>query len=66
MSLYAAIDLHSTKGVLAVIDQADTPIRQRRLPNELPAILKELEPFHDEISGVVVESTYNCIGSSMS
>lgn len=59
MSLYAAIDLHSTNSVLAVTDETDAPLRQRRLPNELPAILKELEPFRDEIVGVVVESTYN-------
>ncbi|MFC5491436.1 IS110 family transposase [Dokdonella soli] len=59
MSLYAAIDLHSTNSVLAVIDEADQPLRQRRLPNELPAILKELEPFRDEVAGIVVESTYN-------
>lgn len=59
MSLYAAIDLHSTNSVLAVLDEADRVVRQRRLPNALPAILKELEPFRDEIQGVVVESTYN-------
>lgn len=59
MSLYAAIDLHSTNSVLAVLDESDRPLRQRRLPNELPVILKELEPFHDEIAGIVVESTYN-------
>lgn len=59
MSLYAAIDLHSTNSVLAVIDETDRPLRQRRLPNELPAILKELEPFRDELEGIVVESTYN-------
>jgi transposase len=29
------------------------------LPNELPAILKALEPFHDELVGTAVESTYN-------
>ena len=59
MSLYAGIDLHSNNSVLAVIDEPDRVLRQRRLPNELPAILKELEPFHDELVGVVVESTYN-------
>jgi transposase len=59
MSLYAAIDLHSTNSVLAVLDEHDQPVRQRRLPNELPAILKELEPFRDEVTGIVVESTYN-------
>ena len=59
MSLYAAIDLHSSNSVLAVIDEANRPLRQRRLPNDLPVILKELEPFHDELAGIVVESTYN-------
>ena len=59
MSLYAAIDLHSTNSVLAVIDETDHPLRQRRLPNELPAILNALEPFHEELEGIVVESTYN-------
>lgn len=59
MSLYAGIDLHSNNSVLAVIDETDTSVRQRRLPNELPVILKNLEPFRDELRGVVVESTYN-------
>lgn len=59
MSVYAAIDLHSNNSVLAVLDENDRVLRQRRLPNELPAILRELEPFRDELSGVVVESTYN-------
>ena len=56
MSVYAAIDLHSNNSVLAVLDESDRVLRQRRLPNELPAILRELEPFHDELAGVVVES----------
>ena len=59
MSVYAAIDLHSSNSVLAILDETDRPLRQCRLPNELPAILKQLEPFHDEVAGVVVESTYN-------
>jgi transposase len=62
MSLYAAIDLHSSNSVLAVLDETDKPLRQRRLPNQLPAILKELEPFRDELVGIVVESTYNWYG----
>lgn len=59
MSVYAAIDLHSNNSVLAVVDENDRVLRQRRLPNELRVILRELEPFHDELAGVVVESTYN-------
>jgi len=56
MSLYAAIDLHSGNAVLAVSDENDRVLRQRRLPNELPTILKDLEPFRDEITGIVVAS----------
>jgi transposase len=59
MALYAAFDLHSTNSVLAVIDEDDRLLRRRRLSNELPAVLRELEPFRDELAGIVVESTYN-------
>jgi hypothetical protein len=59
MTLYAAIDLHSSNSVLAVIDECDHVVRQCRLPNELPTILKALEPFRDELAGTAVESTYN-------
>lgn len=59
MSLYAAIDLHSNNGVLAVIDGDDRVLLERRLPNELPAVLGALEPFRASLAGVAVESTYN-------
>ena len=59
MSLYAAIDLHPTNSVLAVIDENDQPLREGCFPNDLPTILKALEPFRDELAGVTVESTYN-------
>lgn len=59
MRLYAAIDLHSSNGVLAVIDEHDQLLRRRRLPNELSAVLGELEPFRKKLEGIVVESTYN-------
>ena len=47
MKLYAAIDLHSTV------------IYQKRLPNDLALILKELSVYQSELQGIVVESTYN-------
>ncbi len=31
----------------------------QRLANHLPTILEQLAPYHAEITGVVVESTYN-------
>jgi hypothetical protein len=37
MSLYAAIDLHSSNSVLAALDETDKPLRQRRLPRAFRA-----------------------------
>lgn len=59
MALYAAIDLHSTNHVLAVIDEQDRLLLRQRLSNDLATTLRELEPFRDEVTAVVVESTYN-------
>jgi hypothetical protein len=50
-----------SNGLFAVIDKADVPLRQRRLPNDSLAILKRLELFRDEIAGVVVESAYKLV-----
>ena len=59
MSIYAGIDLHSTNSVVAVIDQSGKRLHRRRYPNDLPGILKSLEPFKGELESVVVESTFN-------
>jgi transposase len=59
MKLYGAIDLHSTNNVTVVIDEQDRVAYQKRLPNDLALILKELSGYQSELQGVVVESTYN-------
>jgi transposase len=59
MKLYAAIDLHSTNYDTVVIDEQDRVIYQKRLPNDLALILKELSVHQSELQGIVVESTYN-------
>lgn len=59
MKLYCGIDLHSNNHLICLIDQDDTIIVQKRLPNSLEATLELLMPYHDKISGVAVESTYN-------
>jgi transposase len=59
MKLYAGIDLHSNNNYLAVIDDQDKRLYQKRLPNKPDVILAELDPFHERISGIVVESTFN-------
>ena len=59
MKLYAGIDLHSNNSVIAVIDEQDRVVFQKRLPNELERILLALASFKQWLIGVVVESTYN-------
>jgi transposase len=59
MKLYAGIDLHSNNSVIAVIDEQDRVVFQKRLPNELERILLALASFKQWLMGVVVESTYN-------
>src|SRR5215207_7789609 len=59
MKLYAGIDLHSNNSVLAIIDDQDRVMFQKRLPNELERILLALASFQPWLVGVVVESTYN-------
>ena len=65
MTLYAAIDLHSNNGVLSIIDDDDRVQFERRLPNELPAVLRALEPFADRVYAIAIESTHTGTGSSM-
>jgi transposase len=59
MKLYAGIDLHSNNSVVVVLDERDRVLVERRVANELGRILGLLEPYRDEVVGVVVESTYN-------
>ena len=59
MQTYAAIDLHSNNGVLAIIDETDRVLKQRRIPNKLEEFLAELEPFRATLQGIAVESTFN-------
>jgi transposase len=59
MKLYAGIDLHANNNYLAIIDENDTRVYKRKLPNQPDVILAELEPFKENISGIVVESTFN-------
>jgi transposase len=59
MPLYGGIDLHANNSVIALMNEQDEVIYQKRLPNELPTILEQLAPYHADIEGLVVESTYN-------
>ena len=55
--MYCGIDLHSNNCVVAVTDDADRVVAQKRLPNELAKITAFLARWKHELAGVVVEST---------
>ena len=57
--MYSGIDLHSNNSVVAVIDEGDRVVAQKRLPNDLTKIISFLARWRDQLAGVVVESTYN-------
>jgi transposase len=59
MRLYAGIDLHSSNNYLGILNQEDKRIYKKKLSNDLRKVLTALEPFKEEIEGVVVESTFN-------
>lgn len=59
MMLYCAIDLHSDNNVPVIVDSKDNILFQRRLPNDLGAVLSALEPYKHRVAGVAVESTFN-------
>ena len=59
METYAGIDLHSSNNYIGIINEQDQRLYGKRIPNELDRVLMALEPFKKELSGVVVESTYN-------
>lgn len=59
MKLYAGVDLHSNNNYLGIIDQKDKRMHKKKLPNKLPEVLRELEPYREDIEGIVIESTFN-------
>lgn len=59
MQLYSGIDLHSNNVYAGISDQQDKRIYHKRLPNVPDVILSELEPYKQDLVGVVVESTFN-------
>ena len=59
MTVYAGLDLHATNTYVAMIDQENKVLYKQRHRNELPAIIAALDPFKEDLQGVVVESTFN-------
>jgi len=59
MELYSGLDLHSTNTYIGILDIDFKRIFKKRIPNNLDLILETLQPFKDQLKGLVVESTYN-------
>jgi transposase len=59
MRLYGAIDLHSNNNVTVISDEEDRVVFNRRLPNDLPTVLRAVEPYRADLQGLAVESTFN-------
>jgi transposase len=53
------MELHANHSVVVLLNEQDEVIYQKRLPNDLTTILEQWAPYHTELKGVVVESTYN-------
>lgn len=59
MKLYTGLDLHSSNTYLGIEDEDGKRIFKKKLPNDRKIILDTLEPYKEQIVGIVVESTYN-------
>jgi len=52
MALYCGIDLHSTNCWISIINEERKVVREKKLGNDLAAILEFLEPHRAEIEGI--------------
>jgi transposase len=59
MQLYAGLDLHSRNTYIGIMDKEFKRVFGKRVSNNLPLILETLDPFQDQLKGIVVESTFN-------
>jgi transposase len=59
MELYSGLDLHSRNTYIGILDTDFKRVFKKRIPNKLDQILETLEPFREQLKGLVVESTYN-------
>jgi transposase len=59
MKLYCGIDLHSNNNVNVIINETGEVVSRKKLANDLNLVLRFLEPFKAQTTGVVIESTFN-------
>jgi len=59
MELYAGVDLHARNSYFSVVDAAGVRVLTKRISNDSTEVLSVLEPYKEQLRGVVVESTFN-------
>ena len=59
MKIMTGIDLHSNNALCGLMDESGRRVLHKKLPCQLPEILKMLQPYKACIAQVAVESTYN-------
>ena len=59
MELYSGLDLHSRNTYIGILDTDFKRVFKKRVSNNLDLILETLEPYRDQLEGLVVESTFN-------
>ena len=59
MQLYCGIDLHANNHVVGLMDEKGKRVLKKKLINDPEVTLNLLEPYREELVGIVVESTYN-------
>ncbi len=59
MKLYGGIDLHSNNCVVVLVDEESGEVLRKRIDNDISKIIALLKPYQSDLTGLVVESTYN-------
>jgi transposase len=59
MELYSGFDLHANNTYIGILDEKGKRLMTRKVDNDPDQILQVLNPYREELSGIVVESTYN-------
>jgi len=59
MGYFVGIDLHGDNNYIGILDEEDRRVFKRKNRNDIKEITRVLEPYQEEIKGIVVESTFN-------
>jgi len=59
MDHFVGIDLHSNNSCTRIIDNDNRRVFRKKTKKDLRQVLRILEPYWEQIKGMVVESTFN-------